>query len=64
MRSAHKSDKMSSKSKIEIEIDPETEVDVNNIRDKLHSFMKSMKKEYKSIRIWVTNKKSSKNDTK
>lgn len=53
MRSAHKCDKMNSKSKIRIEIIPEDGVDINKLRSDIHSILNSNRKGCKSLRSWV-----------
>jgi len=47
--------------KVNIEIIPEDGTDANKLRDKVHTYINSIRKGCKSVRSWVVN---TKNDTK
>ncbi len=49
--------KKESPQKIKIEISPDDNVDVNKLRDKIHSFIKRIRKGCKSIRSWTVTEK-------
>ena len=51
---------MNKKQKIKIDITPEDNVDANILRDRIHSFITSIRKGCKSVRSWVVNNKNDK----
>ena len=51
---------MNKKQKINVEITPEDDVDVNKLRNRIHDFIISIRKGCKSVRSWVVTTKDDK----